>query len=133
MFLKLIQGRFVRGFGKQIHTQMCLTALFDQRRKVENDWKNVENEWEDDEHEQKRAFHEEDTRVQKQQQQRQQQQRQQQQRQQQHQHQQLKCVITGKAKHPGSLDCSCKGMCMARKSETHLIHHEGSVGIITKK
>jgi hypothetical protein len=34
-------------------------------------------------------------------------------------------VITGKAKHPGSLDCSCKGMCMARKSETHLIHHQG--------
>jgi hypothetical protein len=94
---------------------MCLTALFDQRRKVENDWKKVENEWEDDEHEQKRAFHEEDTRVQKQQQ------------------EQLKCVITGKAKHPGSLDCSCKGICMARKSETHLIHYEGGVGIITKK
>jgi hypothetical protein len=123
MFLKLVQGikRVGGGFGKQIHTQMCLVSLFDQRRKVENEWKKVENEWkkvenewEDDEHEQKRAFHEEETRVQKQQ-------------------QQLKCEITGKAKRPGSLDCACKGICMARKSETHLIHYEGGVGIIPKK
>jgi hypothetical protein len=122
MFLKLVQGlqgvqgRCVGGgFAKRIHTQMCLDALFRQRRKVENEWRKVENEWDDDEHEQKRAFHEEDMRVQKQQQ------------------QQLKCEITGNAKRPGSLDCTCKGICMARKSETHLIHYEGGVGIIPKK
>ena len=116
MLLKLVK-RFGGGLGKQIHTQMCLAALFDQRRKVENEWKKVENEWEDDEHEQKRAFHEEETRVQKQQQQK----------------EQLKCEITGKAKRPGSVDCTCKGTCMARKSETHLIHYEGGIGIIYKK
>jgi hypothetical protein len=139
MFLKVVQGiKRVGGLGKQIHTQMCMAALFDKRRKVENEWKKVENEWkkvenewkkvenewkkvenewEDDEHEQKRAFHEEETRDQKQQQQK----------------EQLKCEITGKAKRPGSLDCTCKGICMARKSETHLIHYEGGVGIIPKK
>ena len=123
MFLKLVE-RVGGGLGKQIHTQMCLAALFDQRRKVENEWKKVENEWkkvenewEDDEHEQKRAFHEEETRVQKQQQQK----------------EQLKCEITGKVKRPGSVDCTCKSTCMARKSETHLIHYEGGVGIIPKK
>ena len=124
MFPKLVQGlqglqglrgRCVGGFAKRIHTQMCLAALFDQRRKVENEWRKVENEWDDDEHEQKRAFHEEEMRVQK------------------PQRQQLKCEITGKAKRPGSLDCTCKGICMARKSETHLIHYEGGVGIIPKK
>lgn len=123
MFPKLVQGLQgvrgrcvgVGGFGKHIHTQMCLSSLFDQRRKVENEWIKVENEWDDDEHEQKRAFHEEEMRVQKPQQ------------------QQLKCEITGKAKRPGSLDCTCKGTCMARKSETHLIHYEGGVGIIPKK
>jgi hypothetical protein len=119
MFLKLLQGLksecqcVGRGFVKQIHTQMCLAALFDERRKNENEWKNVENEWEDDDHEQKRAFHEEDKRVQRE--------------------QQHKCEITGKSKRPGSLDCTCKGMCMVRKSETHLIHYEGGVGIIPKK
>ena len=118
MFLKLLQGlksecQCGRGFVKQIHTQMCLAALFDQRRKVENEWKKVENEWEDDDHEQKRAFHEEDKCVQRE--------------------QYLKCEITGKSKRPGSLDCTCKDMCMARKSETHLIHYEGGVGIIPKK
>ena len=108
MFLKFVQSRCVGGFVKQIHTQMCLAALFDQRRKVEN-------EWDDDEHEQKRVFHEEEMRV--------------------HQEKglQLKCEITGKTKRQGSLDCTCKGMCMARKSETHLIHYEGGVGIISKK
>lgn len=82
MFLKLfqgVQGSCVRGFAKQIHAQMCLAALFDQRRKVENEWKKVENEWnkvenewkkvenewEDDEHEQKRAFHEEEEKYKK--------------------------------------------------------------------
>jgi hypothetical protein len=117
MFPKLLQGfqgfQGIRGFAKRVHTQMCIAALFDQRRKVEN-------EWDDDEHEQKRAFQEEETRIQRQQQQQQQQ-------------QQLKCEITDKAKRPGSIDCTCKGMCMVRKSETHFIHYEGGVGIIPKK
>jgi hypothetical protein len=115
MFLKIFQSQGVRGFAKRIHTQMCLSSLFDQRRKVENEWKKVENEWDDDEHEQKRAFHEEENKRC------------------QEKVQQLKCEITGTSKRPGSIDCACKGMCMARKSETHLIHYEGGIGIITKK
>jgi len=125
MFLKMFQGvqgvqsqgvRGIRGFMKRIHTQMCLSSLFDQRRKVENEWKKVENEWDDDEHEQKRAFYEEEKRYV-------------------HQEkvQQLKCEITATSKRPGSTDCTCKGMCIVRKSETHLIHYEGGVGIIPKK
>jgi hypothetical protein len=126
MFLKGVQSQgvqsqVVRGFMKRIHTQMCLSSLFDQRRKVENEWKKVENEWkkvenewDDDEHEQKRAFHEEEKRCQE-------------------KVQQLKCEITATSKRPGSIDCRCKGMCMARKSETHLIHYEGGIGIIPKK
>jgi hypothetical protein len=117
MFLKMFQSQGVRGFAKRIHTQMCLSSLFDQRRKVENEWKKVENEWEDDEHEQKRAFHEEEMCVQRQQK----------------QQQQIKCEMTGTSKRPGSIDCTCKGMCMVRKSETHLIHYEGGVGIVPKK
>ena len=131
MFLKLFQG--VRGscvgvFAKQIHTQMCLAALFDQRRKVENEWKKVENEWkkvenewkkvenewEDDEHEQKRAFQEEERRKMQ-------------------EKNQLTCEMTGKAKRTGSLDCNCKRMCTAKKSETYTIYYEGGVGIIPKK
>ena len=115
MFLKMFQSQGVRGFAKIIHTQMCLSSLFDQRRKVENEWKKVENEWDDDEHEQKRAFHEEETRETR------------------IQGRQIKCEITGTLKRPDSLDCTCKDMCMARKSETHIIHYEGGVGIIPKK
>ena len=105
MFLKLFQG--VRGFAKQIHTQMCLSSLFDQRRQVEN-------EWDDDEHEQKCAFHEEERRKMQ-------------------ENKQPKCEMTGKAKRAGSVDCNCKRMCTAKKSETYLIHYEGGVGIISKK
>ena len=110
MFLKLfqgVQGSCVRGFAKQIHTQMCLSSLFDQRRQVEN-------EWDDDEHEQKRAFHEEERRKMQ-------------------ENKQPKCEMTGKAKRAGSVDCNCKRMCTAKKSETYLIHYEGGVGIISKK
>lgn len=114
MFLKMFQSQGVRGFAKRIHTQMCLSSLFDQRRKVENEWKKIKNEWDDDEHEQKRAFHEEEKRCQE-------------------KVQQFKCEITATSKRPGSIDCTCKGMCMARKSETHLIHYEGGVGIVPKK
>jgi hypothetical protein len=122
MFLKSLQNiqgfqsQCVRGFAKRIHTQMCLAALFDQRRKVQNEWKKVQNEWEDDEHEQKRAFQDEESHLQRKQ-----------------QRQQLKCDITGKSKRPGSFDCTCNGVCMVKKSETHLIHYEGGVGIIPKK
>jgi hypothetical protein len=49
------------------------------------------------------------------------------------QRQQLKCEITGKTKRPGSFDCTCNGVCMVKKSETHLIHYEGGVGIVPKK
>ena len=116
MFLKLVQGiKRVGGggFGKHIHTQMCLSSLFDQRRKVENEWRKVENEWDDDEHEQKRAFHEEERRKMQ-------------------ENKQPKCEMTGKAKRAGSVDCNCKRMCTAKKSETYLIHYEGGVGIVSK-
>ena len=111
MFLKLFQGQgqgkyLMQFFAKRIHTQVCLNTLFEQRRKVENEWK-------DDEDEQKRAFREEEKRIIQEKKQ-----------------QQLKCEITGKTKHTGSVDCTCEGMCMARKSETYLIHYEGGTGII---
>ena len=117
MFIKLFQQgvRGVRGVRgtKQIHTQICLGSLFDQRKKINDEWKKKENEWNDDEDEQRRVFHEEETRgVQK---------------------PQLKCEITGKPKLPGSIDCNCKGMCTVKKSETHIIHYEGGIGIISKK
>ena len=124
MFLKLsqgVRGSCVRGFAKQIHTQMCLATLFDQRRrvenewkKVENEWKKVENEWEDDDHEQKRAFHEEERKKMQ-------------------EKKQITCEITGKTKRVGSLDCNCKHMCTAKKSETYTIYYEGGVGNIPKK
>ena len=114
MFLKLFQGSYVRGFAKQIHTQMCLSSLFDQRRQVENDWKKVENEWDDDEHEQKCAFHEEERRKMQ-------------------ENKTPKCEMTGKANRAGSVDCNCKRMCTANKSEIYTIHYEGGVGIISKK
>ena len=120
MFLKLlsgVKGQGVQGFAKQIHTQMCLASLFDKRRNVENEWRKSQHEWDDDEHEQRRVFHEEERKV----------------HQEKGQGQLLKCEITGKVKRSGSVDCSCKGMCMARKSETHLIHYEGGIGIIPKK
>ena len=117
MFLKLWKGfkyQGVQGFAKQIHTQMCLASLFDKRRNVENEWRKSQHEWDDDEHEQRRVFHEEERKV--------------------HQEKgrQIKCEITGKIKRPGSLDCRCKGMCMVKKSETHLIHYEGGTGMIPR-
>ena len=119
MFLKLIQGvrRGFPMFSKQIHTQMCLNALFDQRRTIENKWKNVQNEWKDDEDEQRRAFHEEEEKKNFQNYKKE---------------QELKCEITGKTKRPGSIDCDCKGICMTRVSEIYTIHYEGGVGIVKK-
>jgi hypothetical protein len=56
MFLKLLKGyhcKEIQYFAKKIHTQMCLASLFDQRRKVQN-------EWNDDDDEQKQIFYEEE-------------------------------------------------------------------------
>ena len=56
MFLKLFQGQqVIRGFSKNIHTQMCIASLFGrEHRKVEK------NEWNDDDDEQKQIFYEEE-------------------------------------------------------------------------
>jgi hypothetical protein len=119
MFLKLfqgfqaVQGRCVcvQGFAKKIHTQMCLASLFDQRVKIDKEWKKVENEWNDDEDEQRRIFHEEESRNFQ-------------------EKKQIKCEMTGKPKRIGSVDCNCKSICTAKKSETYTIQYEGGVGII---
>ena len=127
LFQKGIQGvRGIKSFTKQMHTQMCLDSLFDQRKKINDEWKKKENEWDDDEHEQKRAFREEEERNDLHSEKRQPQQHPQ-------QHPQLKCEMTGKAKTPGSVDCNCKRMCTVKKSETYLIYYEGGIGVIPKK
>ena len=55
MFLKLFQGQqVIRGFSKNIHTQMCIASLFGQHHCK------IENEWNDDDDEQKQIFHEEE-------------------------------------------------------------------------
>ena len=123
MFPKWFQGiqSHIRGFSKSMHTQMCITSLFEQRNKVNNEWRNKVDEWKDDEDEQRRAFHEEEEEEEK--------------RKNSHLHtekreratrqRQLKCDITGKIKEIGSVDCNCKRMCTVKKSETYLIHYEG--------
>jgi len=142
LFQRGVQGvqgvRGIKSFTKQIHTQMCLGSLFDERKKINDEWAKKENakkenakkenEWNDDEDEQRRVFHEEEQQQPPQQQQQQQQPPQQQQQQ---QPPQLKCEMTGKSKIP--LDCNCKRMCTVKKSETYLIHYEGGIGMITKK
>lgn len=128
MLLKLVQGVVVgiqrgRTFTKNA---TCFNLLFDERQKVENEWKKVENEWKrkkqpkqvewnDDEDEQRRVFHEEErkkivpnSKKQK-----------------------FRCEITRQTKHES--DCECNGMCLAKKSETYLIHYEGGIGIIPQK
>ena len=127
LFQKGIQGvRGIKSFTKPMHTQMCLDSLFDQRKKINDEWKKKENEWDDDDHEQKRAFREEEERNDLHSEKRQPQQQPQQQ-------PQLKCEMTGKAKTPGSVDCNCKRMCTVKKSETYLIYYEGGIGVIPKK
>ncbi len=37
----------------------------------------------------------------------------------------LKCEITRKNKRAGQVDCNCECVCMAKVSETMLIHKEG--------
>ena len=86
-------------------------SIFSQRRQVENEWKRVENEWNDDEHEQRQIF---DQKEQK-------------------EEEILKCEITKKIKRPGTIDCNCEFGCMAKISETFIIHYEGGMGIISKK
>jgi hypothetical protein len=118
MFLKLFQSAAVRGFTRRVHTQMCLASLYDQRRIVENEWKKHQAnqfEWNDDEDEQRHAFHEEERKkiISN------------------HKNEQLRCEITEKTKRQN--DCECNDMCMAKKSETYLIHYEGGVGTIQKK
>lgn len=113
MLLKVLnglksQGKVLRGFTKNIHTQMCINSLFNERRKIENEWKKNKNEWNDDEDEQRRVFHEEELMNKNEKHEK---------------NEQPKCEITNKKKH--YTDCSCKGMCIARQSETHLIYYSG--------
>jgi hypothetical protein len=79
-------------------------SIVSQRRIVENEWKKVENEWKKVENELKKE--EEET---------------------------FKCEITNKPKRPGTVDCNCKYVCMAKISEIFIIHYEGGIGIISKK
>lgn len=109
MFLKLLnglksRGKIIQDLKKHIHTQRCLNTLFDERRKVENEWKKNKNEWNDDEDEQRRVFHEEEMKKNT-------------------ETKEPKCEITNKKKN--YTDCGCEGMCIARKSETHLIYYSG--------
>lgn len=112
-----LRGKFKKS-GDSI-TYSYSDSLVSQRRKVENEWKNElekvenesENEWNDDEHEQKRIFD----------------------RNEQKEEETFKCEITNKSKRPSTVDCNCEYGCMAKISETFLIHYEGGVGIISKK
>lgn len=129
MFPKLIQGlqsQCIRGFSKSIHTQMCIASLFEQRNKVNNEWRKKVDEWNDDEDEQRRAFHEEEEK-------RKNSNSHPEKRKRVTQQQELTCDITGKTKKIGSVDCNCKRMCEVKKSETYLIHYEGGCGIIPRK
>jgi hypothetical protein len=129
MFPKLFQGlpsHCIKGFSKSIHTQMCIASLFEQRNKVNNEWRKKVDEWNDDEDEQRRAFHEEEEK-------RKNSNSHPEKRERATQQQQLTCDITGKTKKIGSVDCNCKRMCTVKKSETYLIHYEGGCGIIPRK
>lgn len=113
MFLKLFKG-CAGVLSNRFHTQRCIDVLFDQRRKVEDEWRKNQTEWNDDEDEQRRAFYEEEgkkNQIDKQ--------------------PKLNCEVTKRMKVP--TDCECKNVCCVRLSETHLIYYEGGVGIIKKK
>ena len=107
-----LRGKFKKS-GNSI-TYSYSESLVSQRRKVENEWKRVENEWNDDEHEQRRIFDQNEQKEQK-------------------EEETFKCEITNKPKRPSTVDCNCEYGCMAKMSETFLIHYEGGVGIISKK
>ena len=38
----------------------------------------------------------------------------------------FKCEITNKPKRPGTYDCNCELICMAKKSETRIIHENSN-------
>jgi len=44
----------------------------------------------------------------------------------------FKCEITNKPKRPGTIDCNCHMVCMAKMSEIFLINYEGGVGFVVK-
>jgi hypothetical protein len=114
------RGKFKKS-GNSI-TYSYSESLVSQRRKVENEWKKElektenesENEWNDDEHEQRRIFDQNEQKEQK-------------------EEETFKCEITNKPKRPSTVDCNCEYGCMAKMSETFIIHYEGGVGIISKK
>jgi hypothetical protein len=128
-----LRGKFKKS-GDSI-TYSYSDSLVSQRRKVENEWKKelenewknklekMENEWNDDEHEQRRIF---DQREQKER-------KEQKEQKEQKEEENFKCEITNKPKRPSTVDCNCEYGCMAKISETFLIHYEGGVGIISKK
>ena len=115
-----LRGKFKKS-GDSI-TYSYSESLVSQRRKVENEWKKElektenesENEWNDDEHEQRRIFDQKEQKEQK-------------------EEETFKCEITNKPKRPSTVDCNCEYGCMAKISETFIIHYEGGVGIISKK
>jgi len=115
-----LRGKFKKS-GDSI-TYSYSDSLVSQRRKVENEWKKElektenesENEWNDDEHEQRRIFDQKEQKEQK-------------------EEETFKCEITNKPKRPSTVDCNCEYGCMAKISETFIIHYEGGVGIISKK
>jgi superfamily II DNA/RNA helicase len=122
-----LRGKFKKS-GDSI-TYSYSDSLVSQRRKVENEWekelenelekewKKSENEWNDDEHEQRQIFD----------------QRERKERKEQKEEETFKCEITNKPKRPSTVDCNCEFGCMAKMSETFIIHYEGGVGIISKK
>ena len=128
-----LRGKFKKS-GDSI-TYSYSDSLVSQRRKVENEWekelknelekewKKSENEWNDDEHEQRRIF---DQREQKER-------KEQKEQKEEKEEETFKCEITNKPKRPSTVDCNCEYGCMAKMSETFLIHYEGGVGIISKK
>jgi superfamily II DNA/RNA helicase len=125
-----LRGKFKKS-GDSI-TYSYSDSLVSQRRKVENEWEKElekelkneleksENEWNDDEHEQRRIFDQREQKEQKEQRE-------------QKEEETFKCEITNKPKRPSTVDCNCEYGCMAKMSETFIIHYEGGVGIISKK
>jgi len=105
------KGHSNKGTGITYSYSYSDSLLFKQRRKLENEWKTPENEWNDDEHEQQQIFDQENNRMKE---------------------GNFKCEITKNPKRPGTVHCNCESMCMAKMSETFLIHYEGGVGIILK-
>ena len=118
-----LRGKFKKS-GDSI-TYSYSDSLVSQRRKVENEWEKElkneleksENEWNDDEHEQRRIFDQREQKEQKEEK----------------EEETFKCEITNKPKRPSTVDCNCEYGCMAKMSETFIIHYEGGVGIISKK